>query len=138
MKDKLNVSPLQAVLYVSIASLLFAAGVASHDTIKHSFEFYKDLAGFNKSQVSYQAPLSEYEKRTQALLADASFQATCTASARAIVALEIANDKKNEALHFLDESDKEFARSQYTRPMSEALANASTSQAQARKNFVAK
>lgn len=122
---------------VSIIAITFASGVASHDTIKHSFEFYKDLAGFSTAQ-TYTAPLSEYEKRTNALLADKSFQATCTASAHAIVALELANDKKNEALHYLEESDKEFSRSQYTRPMSEALAHASTSQAQARKNFVAK
>ena len=103
MKNYLRVIALSSALLAS-----YAAGIASEPTLARAYEFTTDLF---TDPVTYSAPLSDYDKRTQALFSSKSFQASCLAGARARVALEIAKEKKDEANHYLNESDTNTALS---------------------------
>ena len=98
----------KAIAITTISLIVYAACIASEPTLARAYEFTTDLF---TDPVTYSAPISDYDKRTQALFSSKSFQASCLAGARARVALEIAKEKKDEANHYLNESDTNTALS---------------------------
>lgn len=85
--------------------IAFSLGMASFKPINRAYLFTADLFGGKKDPSVYMAKPSEYEKRTDELFKSTQFQAICRAGAKAQVALEIAGEAKQKAVHYLGEFD---------------------------------
>jgi hypothetical protein len=112
-------------LKVSALVSLYIAGFMTHDPITTTASRVSEFV-FPVSTQTYSAKLSEYDQRTKDLFTSQAFQATCEHSARSIIALELAGDKKEEALNFLKEYEKHDTLAQFTLPSSQAVSNRAT------------
>jgi hypothetical protein len=113
-------------LKVSALVSLYIAGFMTHDPITTTASRVSEFV-FPVSTQTYTTKLSEYDQRTKDLFTSQAFQSTCEHSARSIIALELAGDKKEEALNFLKEYEKHDTLAQFTLPSSQAVNNRSTS-----------
>lgn len=105
-----SVTTKKALIGGTIISIIFTLGFLSHDPIMKAYTFTTDLFGSDPAQ--YMAPLTDYEKRTKELHESPKFQAACLAGARAQISLEMAREKKQEAVKYLDEFDRNSVLSQ--------------------------
>jgi len=89
---------------VSAAIIIFASGVASHDTLKRTQSFYNDL--FAGTPATYERALSPHDKAVIAEFTASSTQAQCHQAAEARVYLQEAQAAILQAQHNLAESKR--------------------------------
>lgn len=122
----INKASIIHTLKIAGLASLFVAGFISHDPVTSTASRVYEFV-FPAHIQTYTAKLTEYDQRTKDLYTSSAFQLTCEHSARSIVALELAQDKKNEALNFLKEYEKHETLAQFERPASTAIASRATS-----------
>lgn len=89
---------------LTLAAMIFASGVISHDPLKASYRLASDLFGNDTTQ--YVRALSEHDKAVIAEFSASTTQAQCHQAAEARVYLREAQAKVTAAQHDLAESKR--------------------------------